>query len=439
MTTKTRSFAKAAIYRFDARPTHGTAWTSYTCVLSHQSRTLKTPARSTTKSVTKRAPVKVTKPIVKPTYKPVNKPSVPTLSRPAPTSLTKTSNADDINGPPSTLPPPITYPSKSEYSTPVYYKPVYYLQLGRTYSKFYWAAVKQTWHNHKEARALLKEPYVALSDEEREMTAGLKTPYAQCTMALINAHFSTDVKSGKVADTGVTRRELQLLFRDRHDIGKLPFFGALAIVCGEWLPLLVPFMPSVAPLTCRLPEQIESMRKTAQERRKASFRAGVEEPGSEVSERIEREVEEQIGLHDAEDGEKIRLSARDRAEIVPVLSATGANPTEGWTKEQLLHVGSSLGLFRKLWDHVGGPPEFLLHSTIKYRLLYLALDDALLIKTRGVGLLNPEELTIACEERGIDVVGVPQSILKSTLEKWLEGRQKDNGTGRVLFKMLFRR
>ncbi|KAG9741666.1 hypothetical protein KCU59_g7384, partial [Aureobasidium melanogenum] len=44
---------------------------------------------------------------------------------------------DGINGPLSTLPPPLNLPEKGDRSTPAHL-----FQIGRAYGKFYWAAVK---------------------------------------------------------------------------------------------------------------------------------------------------------------------------------------------------------------------------------------------------------------------------------------------------------
>jgi hypothetical protein len=53
--------------------------------------------------------------------------------------------------------------------------------------------------------------------------------------------------------------------------------------------------------------------------------------------------------------------------------------------------------------------------------------------------LSTEETRIACEERGIDVVGRGESEMKEDLGKWLEGRKRDDGSYGEILKMLFTR
>ncbi|KAG9728838.1 hypothetical protein KCU75_g19520, partial [Aureobasidium melanogenum] len=53
--------------------------------------------------------------------------------------------------------------------------------------------------------------------------------------------------------------------------------------------------------------------------------------------------------------------------------------------------------------------------------------------------LSTEETRIACEERGIDVVGRGESEMKEDLSKWLEGRKRDDGSYGEILKMLFTR
>ncbi|KAH0278169.1 hypothetical protein KCU84_g19269, partial [Aureobasidium melanogenum] len=72
---------------------------------------------------------------------------------------------------------------------------------------------------------------------------------------------------------------------------------------------------------------------------------------------------------------------------------------------------------------------------------YLHIDDELLLQDWVLShlTLSTEETRIACEERGIDVVGRGESEMKEDLSKWLEGRKRDDGSYGEILKMLFTR
>jgi hypothetical protein len=53
--------------------------------------------------------------------------------------------------------------------------------------------------------------------------------------------------------------------------------------------------------------------------------------------------------------------------------------------------------------------------------------------------LSGEEVAIACEERGIDVLGKAEERLREELQVWLQKQEKDDGRGWAMVEMLFRR
>lgn len=225
----------------------------------------------------------------------------------------------------------------------------------------------------------------------------------------------------------MTRSEFQLLARNSHDIGKLPFFGLLVALFGEWLPLIVPFIPGAVPGTCRIPKQIEGMRKKAEERRRISFRQGISEPT--VGEEQLRKVEGEKDMSTASAKEWPMTQKEYAAQILSKLNAS-----------QLLHLSSTLNLHNRLWDRVQlPPPAFLLRSGVSKHLSYLTSDDLLLQRYGGAQKLTAEEVDVACEERGIDVLGRSEQTLRENLSWWLARQDEDKGRGEVLFTMLFRR
>lgn len=213
----------------------------------------------------------------------------------------------------------------------------------------------------------------------------------------------------------VSRADFQLLERNARDIAKLPFFGLLIVLLGEWLPLLVPFIPNRVPGTCRIPKQVAGMRKKSEERRRFSFRTGVEEPQAA-----------QVAV----EGGPWRMM--DKSNVREVLKSMDAN--------QLLHLSCVLDQHSRVWDRLQlPPPAALLRHSLAARVQYLALDDFLLVRDGGPAGLKGEEVIIACEERGIDVLGKPEERLRAELEAWLKKQADDEGRGWAVVEMLFRR
>lgn len=215
----------------------------------------------------------------------------------------------------------------------------------------------------------------------------------------------------------VKRAEFQLLERNAWDIGKLPFFGVLVLLFGEWLPLLVPFIPNRVPGTCRIPKQVRGMRQKSEGRRRMSFRSGVEEP---------KEAGEVV----VEGGGKRRVT--DRGSVQEVLKSLD--------QKQLVHLSCVLNTHGGIWEKVQlEPPAGLLRRAVSARMQYIALDDFLLVEAGGPGGLSREEVVIACEERGIDVLGKDEEKLRAELKAWVKKQEKDDGRGRAMLEMLFRR
>ncbi|EME40259.1 hypothetical protein DOTSEDRAFT_74909 [Dothistroma septosporum NZE10] len=301
---------------------------------------------------------------------------------------------DPVNPPRSTLPPPLKFPSRGDANIALYY-----FRIGRAYGSFYWVGIKAVWFNYKASQALRER---VKKDARAESTKSL----AQATWL---KHLS--------------RSEFQLLERNNHDIGKLPFFGLLVALFGEWLPLLVPFIPGAVPGTCRIPKQTEGMRAKAEERRRFSFRRGISEPTREEMLNTTAEPED-LG--------KVEwpLSQKEYAAIL----------LQRLRDDQLFHLSCTLNLHNRLWDRVQlPPPSTLLRRGLSKRLAYIASDDKLLIRDGGASQVSSDELNIACEERGLDVLGKREDTLRHDLSWWLARQEEDQGKGSAIFTMLFRR
>lgn len=311
-------------------------------------------------------------------------------------ALTPARSHDLINPPRSTLPPSLELPTRGGETVAVYY-----FRIGKAYGNFYKEGVKAVWRNYKLSKELKTRVFRELDakgSQERRIKKWRK------------------VREAAVKEGLVTRAEFQLLERNASDIGKLPFFGLLVLLFGEWLPLLVPFMPHAVPGTCRIPKQVKGMREKGEERRRKSFRQGIPEPTAEQAQ--------------IEGGQKWPLAQRENAgRLVSRLR-----------DEQLVHLSCVFGLHSTIWDRVQlTPPMFLLRWRIKERVQYLSLDDVLLVRDGGLDSMKQEEVVQACEERGQDVLNKPDDQLRKLLVWWVERQREDQGRGTALLDMLFRR
>lgn len=310
------------------------------------------------------------------------------------TAVESGASIDPVNPPRSTRPPPLALPERSESQTVF----IYLWNTGRAYGTFYKEAVKAVWFNNRAAQIV-----------RDRITKGkqVKTALEAATKGLI------------------TRSEWQILQRNRHDIGKLPVFGLMVLLFGEWLPLLVPFIPGAVPGTARIPKQIIGMRMKAEERRRRSFREGIAEPGKDQLPDNRVEVAGRPGGH----------------ADWPVVETEYLKSTVGMLRaDQLLHLSTCLGLHSNIWDRIQlYPPSFVIKHRVGQRMQYLALDDKLLLKSGGASRLSFEELQIACEERGLDILGKKEAALRGSMAFWLKCQGDDNGRGRAMLTMLFRR
>ncbi|EPE35865.1 hypothetical protein GLAREA_05203 [Glarea lozoyensis ATCC 20868] len=281
-------------------------------------------------------------------------------------TTSKETNRSTLNGPLSTHPAPLVLPTRKEY--PSTFK--YLFNLGKTYANFYKTGGKNIYHNYRATQPIKSK---------------------------INAHYPPSRHDPAVAlrsylhSQGLTRAEFQLLIRSWHDTKRVPLFGLVFLICGEFTPLVVLAISNIVPWTCRIPRQIEKDRRVLEERRGISFR-----------------------------------------------NLTMAPPTEkggALVRMQLIHVSWSLGLSSSVWDYLGGQypglPDWMLRRRVKRRVEYLEMDDMLLRKGK-VEELDVEEARMACVERGINVVGRPERDIRGDLEAWLKAKEKGAPIERLL-------
>ncbi|KAL8735640.1 MAG: hypothetical protein Q9166_000809 [cf. Caloplaca sp. 2 TL-2023] len=262
-----------------------------------------------------------------------------------------------LNPPSSTLPPPLSLPA-SEPNVSGTAKFKFYYRIGRAYLTFYKSGVKAIWQNYKTLRQL--RPHIPRgSSTEQALRDGL-----------------------------LSRAEYHLIRRTRSDMSRIPVFGLVLTICGEFTPLVVVFigLSGAVPRTCHIPRQIDGARKKLEARRRESFREGTVTP-------------HEIG------------KLKDAQQLpTPIL----------------VHIGRSLNLYSSLWDRIGVVPTNLLPRRIQRAVDRIDVDDLAINRAGGVKYLNEEETKLAAEERGLDIVGRPTGELKSLLGHWIDARQRSS-------------
>lgn len=254
-------------------------------------------------------------------------------SDPQPPSSTTTTqpSSNNLNPPAVTRPPPLDLPVRQPDTTTFHHL----YNTGKAYLTFYKTGLKQIWTMTQLVRADPPPP-------------------------------------------PNTRSTILLRQRWSHDIRRLPLFAILLLVCGEFTPFVVLFMPQAVPFTCRIPKQVRKLRVAAQERRRAAR--------AEAESAVDAAAKERVGA---------MLQAR------------------------------MLGLVSGMWDKVGWVPTGLAKGRVEEWLGFLARDDEMIVKGGGVEALEGDEVVMACVDRGIDTVDRIEEELRRVLGRWLSITTRD--------------
>ena len=187
----------------------------------------------------------------------------------------------------------------------------------------------------------------------------------------------------------ITRGQFLLLDRAYADGRTAPLLALVLAVCGEFTPLVAPFLPWAVPGVCALPAQVAARRRALAARRKESW-AALLRAGADWDA--------------AADG----MAARPRV-------------AEDLTPAQLAHVARCLGLFARWWETRLGraPAARYLRWRVRRAVRYVRADDVALLRGGAPTGVPEAELRIACELRGMDVLGVGDAECRAWLTKWL--------------------
>ncbi|KZL71506.1 letm1-like protein, partial [Colletotrichum incanum] len=254
-----------------------------------------------------------------------------------------------VNPPASTRPAPLNLPERKPDSSKI----GHLFETGKAYIKFYKTGLKAVFSNRRLIQNVIAEKSTSVE--------GFRSP---------------SVFTPGVIPKGFSRADWMLLWRVRHDILRVPLFGLVLLVCGEFTPLIVIFVDGVVPYTCRLPKQVEASFKQAEERRQNSF--------------VEFEKAAPQG-------------------VVPGMAQAAARK----------HVLRSLHVPGMMWEKLGFFPPGLWATKGRLRMAFLEGDDRLLARDGGAAGLEEQELRIACTERGIDCSGREDTELRQLLDEWL--------------------
>ncbi|PWW74962.1 hypothetical protein C7212DRAFT_358765 [Tuber magnatum] len=265
-----------------------------------------------------------------------------------------------VNAPLSTLPAALELPQKAPGDSTF----PHLIKTGKAYLVFYKTGLKNVYKNFIATR-----PIQSRIDKKGSIT--------------------DLVEAGEI-----TRREFQLVMRNRHDSRRIPVFGLIFMVFGELSPFVLPFISGIVPFNCRIPRQIHGDRTKLEERRAASFR---NLPKSRDLLELARE----------------KRSVRDL------------------TSNEVLHCSTVLGLHSAKWPLVLYPflpPTMWLRFKLWRRLMYLDLDDILLARGGGPGMLDSgEELKMAAVDRGFNTLQKTEARLREELKLWLKAKETAGG------------
>ncbi|KAK1757289.1 putative letm1-like protein [Echria macrotheca] len=237
-----------------------------------------------------------------------------------------------INPPASTRPPPLNLPTRAPNTTLF----SHLFATGKAYLTFYKTGLRAILTNHR-------------------------------------------LRSSPDAPPPNTRASILLHLRSAHDVRRLPIFGLLLLVCGEFTPFVVLAVPSIVPYTCRIPRQVEKLLTKAEDRRAR-----------------------------ARDEFRWKTSAGE------AVAAVGLSGTEAAG-----YLARVLGVVSPFWDRLGITlPAGIVGGRVKKRLAFLREDDRLLVEAGGAASLEPEEAKLACADRGISVLGLKNDQQAVALLEW---------------------
>ncbi|KAF2870987.1 hypothetical protein BDV95DRAFT_450414, partial [Massariosphaeria phaeospora] len=296
--------------------------------------------------------------------RPPTKLSVPaTLASPSTATVVKAS--EKLNPPPETYPPELNVPARK--AGQFYLKYLYH--AGKAYVDFYKGGIGNLRATARLAKSL-REKAEAHPDRQSIFT----------------------------------RAEWQIVKRSRADKLRLPVFGLILLVLGEWTPLIAIYITPVIPEACRIPAQVKRTLRKAEEKRNSRRRwvvMNMEKLFARDREVSETQMNEQMRTWtDTSKPLTGTGSGLQLQEIIP-----RSVPVDHVAKLHLYPLfllSSKLDAYSRIWDLVNiMPPKAVLQWGLRRRLEYLNKDDSMITRDGGHHALSAKEVARACAERGL--------------------------------------
>lgn len=215
------------------------------------------------------------------------KPTFPRQDEPSQNDVLEQQARHGVNPPYTTRPPPLNLPERQPDASTF----SHVFATGKAYLTFYKTGLRQVFANFKLLRAVGKGGEGPIGRSENPVTD------ADCIDGYLRFR---------------TRGSLLLYKRVKHDLNKLPIFGLLLLVCGEFTPFVVLAVPTIVPYTCRIPKQVDKILKRIEEKRAAAL----DELIGEVYEEDDYhfvDLQDQINEKDTKAGDVTEVTAEDLA------------------------------------------------------------------------------------------------------------------------------
>ncbi|KAJ6032363.1 hypothetical protein N7540_003095 [Penicillium herquei] len=335
-------------------------------------------------------------------------------SQPVPSTEPKTKiltpEIHEINPPITTFPPELDLLTIQSAKERGLLKSLF--TIARAYLSFYKSGIFNVYHNYRASIPIRRT--LGLS-----ILIPTSPPYNISRLRSLQSNTRSSSPTPNPAlisenESIVGRAQYQLTLRSALDIRRLIPFATIVAICGEFTPLLLPYLgKSITPSTCRIPDQIHKEREKAIASKSNALHAqalrdNIQTPIHGSREEI-RYIMNYLNLdwvRKADNEAVLRACA--------VLKLSPAYERRNW-------IGADFAVF---WD-------FLVFATLRPRLLrhvnYLETDDALIRIAGGPERLSDKELQLALEERGAVDVGwglgeKAEGVRKDWLVMWLEER-----------------